>query len=57
MGKTKGHLFRIGVMGSVSEFEILATATAVESALIEHGHKLKPGEGAAAARAVFAKAS
>jgi aspartate aminotransferase-like enzyme len=57
MGKTKGHLFRIGVMGSVSEFEILATATAVESALIEQGHKLKPGEGAAAARAVFAKAS
>jgi aspartate aminotransferase-like enzyme len=53
MGKTKGQLFRIGVMGSVSEFEILATATAVESALIEHGHKLKPGEGTAAARAVF----
>ncbi len=57
MGKTKGHLFRIGVMGSVSEFEILATATAVESVLIEQGHKLKPGEGAAATRAVFAKAS
>ena len=55
MGKTKGQLFRIGVMGSVSEFEILATATAVESALIEQGHKLKPGEGAEAARAVFAK--
>ena len=57
MGKTKGHLFRIGVMGSVSEFEILATATAVEATLIELGHKLKPGEGAAAARAVFATAS
>jgi len=55
MGKTKGQLFRIGVMGSVSEFEILATATTVESALIEQGHKLKPGEGAEAARAVFAK--
>lgn len=55
MGKTKGQLFRIGVMGSVSEFEILATATALESALIEQGLKLKPGEGAAAARAVFAK--
>src|SRR5208337_3935679 len=52
MGKTKGHLFRIGVMGSVSEFEILATATALEATLIEQGHKLKPGEGAAAARAV-----
>ena len=57
MGKTKGHLFRIGVMGSVSEFEILATATALEATLIEQGHKLKPGEGAAAARAVFATAS
>lgn len=57
MGKTKGQLFRIGVMGSVSEFEILATATAVESALVEQGHKLKPGEGATAARAVFGKSS
>jgi aspartate aminotransferase-like enzyme len=55
MGKTKGQLFRIGVMGSVSEFEILATVTAVESALIEQGHKLKPGDAASAARAAFAK--
>jgi aspartate aminotransferase-like enzyme len=55
IGKTKGQLFRIGVMGSVSEFEILATVTAVESVLMEHGHKLRPGEAAAAARAVFAK--
>jgi aspartate aminotransferase-like enzyme len=55
MGKTKGQLFRIGVMGSVSEFEILATTTALESALLEQGYKLKPGEGAAAARAVFSK--
>ena len=54
MGKTKGQLFRIGVMGSVSEFEILATVTALESALIEQGHKLQPGEGVTAARAVFA---
>lgn len=57
MGKTHGQLFRIGVMGSVSEFEILATATAIESVLSEQGHKLKPGEGVAAAREVFAKAS
>ena len=57
MGKTKGQLFRIGVMGSVSEFEILATATAIESTLIEQDHKLKPGEGAAAAREAFSKAS
>jgi aspartate aminotransferase-like enzyme len=55
MGKTHGQLFRIGVMGSVSEFEILSTATAVESVLIEQGHKLKPGEGVSAARSVFSK--
>jgi aspartate aminotransferase-like enzyme len=57
MGKTHGQLFRIGVMGSVSEFEILATAMAVESVLSEQGRKLKPGEGVAAAREIFAKAS
>jgi aspartate aminotransferase-like enzyme len=57
MGKTHGQLFRIGVMGSVSQFEILSTATAMESVLAEQGHKLKLGEGVAAAREVFAKAS
>lgn len=57
MGKTKGQLFRIGVMGSVSEFEILATATAVESVLIEQGHKPRAGEAAAAAREIFNKTS
>jgi len=56
MGKTHGQLFRIGVMGSVSQFEILATAAAVESVLAEQGHKLKVGEAVAAALEVFAKA-
>lgn len=56
MGKTHGQLFRIGVMGSVSQFEILATAAAVEAVLAEQGHKLKVGEAVAAAREVFAKA-
>jgi aspartate aminotransferase-like enzyme len=56
MGKTHGQLFRIGVMGAVSQFEIVATATAIESVLLEQGHKLKNGEGVAAAREVFAKA-
>jgi len=55
MGKTHGSLFRIGVMGSVSQFEILATATAIETALAEQGHQLKSGEGVRAAREVFAK--
>ncbi len=57
MGKTKGQLFRIGVMGSVSEFEILATATAIESVLIEQGHRPRAGEAAAAAREIFSKTS
>jgi len=57
MGKTHGSLFRIGVMGTVSQFEILATATAIESILADQGHKLKLGEGVAAAREVFAKAA
>jgi len=53
MGKTHGQLFRIGVMGSVSEFEIMATTTAMESVLLEQGHKLNVGEAAAAARKAF----
>jgi aspartate aminotransferase-like enzyme len=57
MGKTHGTLFRIGVMGTVSQFEILATTTAIESVLADQGHKFKLGEGVAAAREVFAKAS
>jgi aspartate aminotransferase-like enzyme len=57
MGRTHGELFRIGVMGTVSEFEVLATTTALESILTEQGHKLKQGEGVAAAREVFTKAS
>jgi len=57
MGKTHGKLFRIGVMGSVSQFEILATAAAIESVLTEQGHEVRVGEGVAAAREIFGKAS
>ncbi|MGO9645290.1 MAG: pyridoxal-phosphate-dependent aminotransferase family protein [Candidatus Bathyarchaeia archaeon] len=56
MGKTKGQIFRVGIMGSVSEFEIMATATAIESVLSEQGYDLTTGEGAKAAREVFSKA-
>lgn len=55
MGKTHGQLFRIGVMGVVSEFEILATTAALESVLTEQGHQLKAGEGITAARETFGK--
>ena len=56
MGKTKGQIFRVGIMGSVSEFEIMATATAVESVLSELGYDLTTGEAVKAAREVFSKA-
>jgi len=56
MGKTKGQIFRVGIMGSVSEFEIMATATAVESVLSELGYGLNTGEAVKAAREVFSKA-
>ena len=53
MGKTKGQIFRIGIMGSVSEFEVMATVTAIESVLSEQGYDLTTGEAAKAAREVF----
>ena len=56
MGKTKGQIFRVGIMGSVSEFEIMATATALESVLSEQGYDLTTGQAATAAREVFLKA-
>jgi aspartate aminotransferase-like enzyme len=56
MGKTKGQIFRVGIMGSVSEFEIMATATALESVLSEQGYDLTTGQATKAAREVFLKA-
>jgi aspartate aminotransferase-like enzyme len=56
MGKTKGQIFRVGIMGAVSEFEIMTTITALESVLSEQGHKVPLGEGAKAAREVFSDA-
>jgi len=53
MGKTKGQIFRVGIMGSVSEFEVMATVTAIESVLSEQGYDLTTGEAAKAAREVF----
>jgi aspartate aminotransferase-like enzyme len=56
MGKTKGQIFRVGIMGSVSEFEIMATATAIESVLSEQGYDLTIGKAVKAAREVFSRA-
>ena len=55
MGKTKGAIFRIGVMGTVSQFEILTTIGAIESTLVDLGRKFEYGVGSRAARDVFAK--
>jgi aspartate aminotransferase-like enzyme len=57
MGKTKGAIFRIGVMGMVSQFEILTTIGAIESTLVDLGRKFEYGVGSRAARDVFAKQS
>lgn len=57
MGKLKGTMFRIGVMGTVSRFEILTTLGAIESTLVDLGHKSEYGIGSRAARDVFAKQS
>jgi aspartate aminotransferase-like enzyme len=57
MGKTKGAIFRIGVMGTVSQFEILTTIGAIESTLVDLGRKFEYGVGSRAVRDVFAKQS
>ncbi|MGA2237669.1 MAG: alanine--glyoxylate aminotransferase family protein [Candidatus Bathyarchaeia archaeon] len=55
MGKLKGTMFRIGVMGTVSEFEILTTIGAIESTLVDLGIRFEYGIGSKASRDVFGK--
>jgi len=55
MGKLKGTMFRIGVMGTVSEFEILTTIGAIESTLVDLGIRFEYGIGSRASRDVFGK--
>jgi len=57
MGKLKGSMFRVGVMGTVSRFEILTTIGAIESTLVDLGHKFEYGVGSRAARDIFGKQS
>jgi len=57
MGKLKGTMFRVGVMGTVSRFEILTTVGAIESTLVDLGHKFEYGVGSRATRDIFAKES
>jgi len=57
MGKLKGAMFRIGVMGMISQFEILTTIGALESTLADLDLKFEYGAGSKAARDVFARQS
>ncbi|MEM2896759.1 MAG: alanine--glyoxylate aminotransferase family protein [Candidatus Bathyarchaeia archaeon] len=55
MGKLKGTMFRVGVMGAVSRSEILLTLSALELTLAELGYKLRLGDGTLIAKEVFEK--
>jgi aspartate aminotransferase-like enzyme len=55
MGKLKGTMFRVGVMGTVSRSEILFTLSALELTLAELGHRFKLGDSISAAKEVFSK--
>jgi len=55
MGKLKGTMFRVGVMGTVSRFEILTTLGAIESTLVDLGYKFEYGAGSREARNAFAR--
>jgi len=53
MGKLHGTMFRIGVMGIVTEREILTTIRCLEKTLISLGYDLKSGVGVSAAMNIF----
>ena len=55
MGKLHGTMFRIGVMGIVTEREVLTTVRCLEETLISLGYDLKPGTGVSAAIDIFEK--
>jgi aspartate aminotransferase-like enzyme len=52
-GELKGKIFRIGHMGYVGEFDILAAVGALERALAELGYAFEAGAGLAAAQKVL----
>jgi len=54
MGRLKGTMFRVGVMGTVSRFEVLTTVGAIESVLADLKHDFEYGVGSRAARNAFA---
>jgi serine---pyruvate transaminase len=51
----KGKIFRLGHLGYIDEFDILAALAGVERVLLELGHPLELGKGLTAAQQVFAQ--
>jgi len=49
-GELKGKIFRLGHMGYIDQFDILAAISGVELVLHEMGHKIELGKGLAAAQ-------
>lgn len=51
----KGKILRLGHMGYIDSFDVLAALSALELVLLEMGHPLEPGAGVAAAQRVLAQ--
>lgn len=52
----KGKILRLGHMGYVDPFDVLAALSGLELVLLEMGHPVEPGSGVAAAQQVLAQA-
>ncbi len=55
LGKAKGKMFRVGVMGNVCSSDVMTTVGAIGSAASELGFKAKIGEGLEAARETLSR--
>jgi aspartate aminotransferase-like enzyme len=55
-GTLKGKIIRLGHMGYIDVFDVLAALSALELVLLEMGHPVEPGSGVAAAQQVLAQA-
>ncbi len=55
LGRLKGKVFRVGIMGTVGSSEIMTTVSAVGSACAELGFKAKIPEGLEAARGTLSR--
>jgi aspartate aminotransferase-like enzyme len=52
----KGKIIRLGHMGYIDQFDVLAAISGIELVLGEMGHPVEPGAGLTAAQRVFAEA-